>query len=122
MSPLEIIASLSVSDWFLLSLIVPLTWFTIVYGFLTKWFEDPLGWVILSGAVGMLAVLGLIIYGLFTGERAPEVVRSIVFGLVLASWVGKVVVLHNERRKGKLEKRHPRSYTEPVTIIRKDTP
>lgn len=107
---------LTPSDWLMFALIIPIGWFIIVYGFLTKWYEDPLGWVLLSGALGMFFLLLLVIYGTVTGERIGEPLRVVVFGAIFLSWVGKDVVLHQERRIGKLEKRYTRLSTGPIPV------
>lgn len=107
---------LTPSDWLMFALIIPIGWFIIVYGFLTKWYEDPLGWVLLSGALGMFFLLLLVIYGTVTGERIGEPLRVVVFGAIFLSWVGKNVVLHQERRIGKLEKRYTRLGTGPIPV------
>lgn len=98
------IASLGLapSDWLLFACALPILWFAIVYGFLTKWWEDPLGWIILSGALGLFGVIVSVIWAVFTGARIVEPVRIILYGAILISWIGKDLVLHRERRRGKL--------------------
>jgi hypothetical protein len=102
----QYIASLGLapSDWLLFSCALPIAWFVLVYGFFTKWWEDPFGWIILSGALGLLLVLASIIFSVFTGNRIVEPVRIVLYGLILISWLGKDVVLHRERHRGKAQR------------------
>jgi hypothetical protein len=104
----QYIASLGLtfSDWLLLSTVLPIGWFVFVYGFLTKWWEDALGWIILSGALGLFGVILSVIFGVFAGVRIGEALRIVLYGAILVSWIGKDIVLHRERRLGRLEKRH----------------
>lgn len=118
----QYIASLDLafSDWVLFTSILPIGWFIFVYGFLTKWYEDPFGWVLLSGAVGLFGVIASVIFAVFAGARIDEPLRIVLYAAILISWIGKDVVLHHERKAGKLAKRELRVHTGPSAIIGKD--
>lgn len=112
----QYIASLELapSDWLLFASALPIAWFCIVYGLFTKWFEDPFGWVLISGALGLLGVIVSVIFAVFAGARIDEPIRFALYGAIFISWVGKDIVLHRERKRGKLAKREIRPHTGPV--------
>jgi hypothetical protein len=100
------INGLTLSDWLLILSVVPAGWFFVEYTILTKWWPDPLGWVTALYNLAVLGLLGLIVYAIFVGERVPEVWRFIFAAFLFTALWGKVVILHEERRKGRLEKTH----------------
>ncbi len=112
------IASLDLvtSDWLLFACALPIAWFIFVYGLLTEWYKDPFGWIILSGALGLGGVIASVIFAVFAGARIDEPLRIVLYGAILVSWIGKDIILHRERRIGRLEKRHLSSRTPTGTI------
>ena len=110
--------NLAPSDWLLLACALPIGWFAFVYGVLTKWWEDPLGWIILSGALGLFGVIASVIFAVFSGHRIDEPLRIALYGVIFVSWIGKSIVLHRERRRGRVAKRliHELPMTGPLTI------
>lgn len=96
------------SDFVLMGIVLPVTYFVIVYGFFTKWWADPFGWIILGGALSLGAFLIIVIYAVFAGERINEPVRFVLLLGVLLSWIGKDVILHETRREGRLARRQSR--------------
>lgn len=100
----ETFAAMTPSDWLLVLSIIPALWFFVEYTLLTKWWPDPLGWVTALYNAAVLGLLGLIVYAIFVGERVPEFWRFLFAALLFAALTGKVIILHGERRAGRLEK------------------
>lgn len=105
-----VLSAFTPSDYLLVGSVVPAIWFVLVYGGATKWWVDPLGWIVLAYGLAVAGLLGLIVYGIFNGQRVDEVLRFIFSAFLFVALCGKVIVLHLERRRGRLEKRrasHP---------------
>lgn len=66
------------------------------------WFRDRLGWVIFGYAIAVIALLGLIVYALLTGERVEEPARFVVGGGLGAALVAKTWSVYQERHEGRL--------------------
>lgn len=80
-------------------------WFTISYGLGSPWYKHPLGVLTLLMSLSTCGLLLLIIYAMVTGGRIDEPWRALVgLGLLVAS-IGKVIILHVERRRGRIQRR-----------------
>lgn len=66
------------------------------------WFRDRLGWVIFGYALAVIALLGLIVYAVLTGERVEEPVRLIVLGALGIALIAKTMSVFRERHEGRL--------------------
>lgn len=66
------------------------------------WYRDRLGWVIFSYALAVVALLGLIVYALWTGERIDEWARLAVGTGLGIALVAKTWSVGQERREGRL--------------------
>jgi hypothetical protein len=93
------------SDWMFFALTLPVGWFLIRYGLMTKWWVHPLGWFVLMMAVGFAAILSLIAFAVFAGQRVDEFWRFLIMVLLFIAWVGKDIVLERERYAGRIEAR-----------------
>lgn len=107
MNPIQYLMSLdlTLSDWLLILSTIPAMWFVVVYVFLTKWWPDPLGWIVAIYAVAVAGLLGLIIYAIFAQQRADEWIRTLFALFLFMGLMGKDVILHVERRNGRIQKR-----------------
>lgn len=123
MNPIEYLLSLGLtpSDWVMLALGVPLGWFFIRYGLMTKWWVDILGWGVFLMALAFTAVWVLIVYGTLAGQRVDEIWRFLIMVGLFVAWTIKDVALEHERYIGRLERRrlreHPR-HTGPTPITK----
>jgi len=74
------------------------------------WFRDRLGWVIFGYALAVIALLTLIVYALWTGERIAEPARLGVGSALGAALVAKTWSVYRERHQGRIapaNRRHP---------------
>lgn len=102
-------------------------WFTLSYAIFSPWYTHPLGVITLLMSLSVCGLLLLIDYAMITGGRIDETIRVVVaFGLLIAA-AGKVVILHVERRRGRLERRRLRELihrqpTGPVPVVPDSSP
>lgn len=113
------------SDWMLLLCILPLTYFAVRFstGWPRSWFKDPLGWVIFLFNISILALLGLIVYGIVFGQAISEPYRLTVSTAVFLSACAKAFMLERERYRGRLTLpvyQHSSRYTGPNPTIKGD--
>lgn len=92
------------SDWLLFAFAFVLLIFALDYGGFTPWWKSPLGYIIFGYGLSMVMFTGLIIYGVITGERAPEWIRVPVMFFALSMIIGKEVILRMLRRQGRIER------------------
>lgn len=71
------------------------------------WFRDPLGWVIFAQALSVFALLALIVYAVVFGQKVDEAIRIPVTALLFLSLIGKNVILHIERTRGRMPYERP---------------
>lgn len=95
--------SLSFSSWVLLSCTAPAALFLVLYGLFTKWWKDPLGWVVLLYAIAVAGLLGLLAFGITQGRPIDEPYRLAFAAFLFIALCGKLVVLIAERSKGGVE-------------------
>jgi hypothetical protein len=93
---------LAPSDYLVIGALVPAAWFAVSYGVWSPWYRAALGVVVFMYALTVVALLGLIVYGIVVGERIGEPVRFVVALALFVSLSAKVVVLHMERRAGRI--------------------
>lgn len=110
---------LTPSDWMFVLCTIPAAWFAFVYIFLTRWWVDSLGWIVALYALAVAGMLFLILYAVFTGERIEEFWRLSFTAFLFIALCGKVVILHRERRNGKLERRQREK--RPTTLTQKES-
>lgn len=96
-------------DWtpsdFALVLCFGLAFFLALYFALGRprtWYRDRLGWVIFSYAVGTVAFVGLIVYGIVFGQKVVEPVRFVVGSAFAVALALKIFAIHQERARGRL--------------------
>jgi hypothetical protein len=93
---------LALSDYLILLALIPAAWFTVSYGVWSPWYRAALGVVVFLYSLAVVALLSLIAYGIVAQERIAEPARALVAGALLLSLTGKVIVLHLERRAGRI--------------------
>lgn len=71
------------------------------------WPRDRLGWVIFGYAVAVVALLGLIVYGVIFGQRVDEPFRIVVLGGLGVALVAKTRAIYLERRRGRMPGARP---------------
>lgn len=78
------------------------------------WYRDRLGWVIFGYAVAVIALLGLIVYAVVTGQRIDEWARIVVAGGLGLALLAKIRAIALERRRGRMPGARPyRTKTRP---------
>lgn len=102
---------MTASDIVLVAALVPAAWFALSYGLFSPWYTDPLGWVILLYAISVVALLGLIVYGVVYGQKVDEPVRFLVGFAIFCTLTAKVVILHLERRAGRRDNQRRKAAT-----------
>lgn len=75
------------------------TYFAFGAGF--TWTRDPLGWVIFGYAIAVVALLGLIVYGIALGQTVAEPLRFIVGSALGVALLAKTRSVYLERRKAR---------------------
>lgn len=83
------------------------------------WYRDRLGWVIFGYAVAVVALLGLIVYGIVFGQKVDEPIRFLVGGLLGVALVAKTWSVYRERREARTERLR---FAEPPTKEHHDYP
>lgn len=96
------------SDWLMFAFLVVQLLFIIDYGVFTPWWRGPIGWIVLEYGVGVLLLMGLIIYGVVAGQRVDEWARVLVMTMLLFGAVGKEYILKVSRHEGRIERRERR--------------
>lgn len=94
------LATFDPSDYFL---VIDLALALIFLGYFSLghprvWYRDRLGWVIMSYALAVVALLCLIVYSIVFGQRVDEVVRSAVALTLGAALLAKTWSMRQERR------------------------
>lgn len=98
----------SPSDWLLVLCVFPAAWFFASYGLGSPWYRSLLGIVTFLHSFSVLLLLGLIVYAIVFGQRVDEPFRVIIAALLLFALTSKAVILHVERRAGRIERRELR--------------
>lgn len=81
--------------------------FVFAFGKPRVWPRDPLGVVIFAYALAVVALLGLIVYGIVFGQPIAEPVRfAVALGLAIAL-VAKTRAFIVERRRGRIPNEDP---------------
>lgn len=84
------------------------------------WYRDRLGWVIFGYALSVVALLGLIVYGIVFGQKVAEPIRLVVATALAAALIAKTWSVHRERRAGRLAGDRPR-YSRKASIMSNST-
>jgi hypothetical protein len=101
--------SLDPSDYALMLDLILAIAFALVFtlGRPRVWYRDPLGWVIFGYAVAVIALLGLIVYGIVFGQKVGEPLRFTVGTLLALALLAKTWAIHQERRAGRMPGQRP---------------
>lgn len=67
------------------------------------WYRDSLGWVVFGYAVAVVALLGLIVYGIVFGQKVDEPFRFLVGAILGVALIAKMVSVYGERRKARVD-------------------
>jgi hypothetical protein len=104
----EWIERLAMSDYLLLAAFIALLWFLVDYGVFTPWWRWKehgfIGYAVMLFTLSVFILMGIIIYGTVAGQRVDEPMRIVALSTVLLGIVGKTVILHYERRVGRLQR------------------
>lgn len=76
------------------------------------WYRDRLGWVIFGYAVAVVALLGLIVYGIVFGQKVDEPIRFVVGAGLGVALVAKLRAIYLERKRGRMPGSRPYSTPE----------
>jgi hypothetical protein len=116
----DLLLNLSLSDVLLFLCVLPASWFWASYGLGSPWWRVKqhgwLGVVTFMHATAVMLLLVLIVYGITFGQKVDEPYRVSISSLLLFALISKVVILHYERRQGRLERLH----TGPIKEIPHD--
>ncbi len=103
------------SDWLMFAFAVLLLFFVLDYGSGTPWWKTPVSFFVFEYGLSVLALMGLIIYGVIFDQRIGEWARVLVmFGLCLGI-IGKIIVLKVSRHQGRIERRERRRLAHEAT-------
>ena len=78
------------------------------------WYRDRLGWVIFGYALSVVALLGLIVYGIVFGQKVDEPIRLAVALGLAGALVAKTWSVYRERRAGRLAGERPFTLDERI--------
>lgn len=92
------------SDWNMVIFGLLILVFVIDYGFWSPWWTHPIGWIVLIYGISVLALVFLILYGMVAGQRVDEWARFTVTLMLDVGIIGKIVILHYERKQGQKER------------------
>lgn len=82
------------------------------------WYRDRLGWVIFGYALAVVALLGLIVYGIVFGQKVDEPIRFVVGAGLGVALIAKLRAIHMERVAGRMPGARPYSVnTEGIPIM-----
>lgn len=96
---------LTPSDITLVACLVPAFAFAILFFLgIRGWYRDALGWTMFLYALSVLALLGLIVFGIVFGQKVDEVPRMLVAGSVFLAMTAKLVLLIHGRIIGHRER------------------
>lgn len=101
----ELFSNLTTSDTLLLLCVPFAGWFVLSYGLLSPWYRYWLGIVTFLHSTSVALLLFLIVWGIVFGQKVDEPYRLAISALLLFALISKVVILHVERRNGRLERR-----------------
>jgi hypothetical protein len=100
---------LTPSDVMLLLAVLPAAWFWASYGLGSPWYRSTLGVVTFLHSLSVASLLFLIVYAIVFGQRVDEPWRLMVSTVLFFALTSKVVILHVERRAGRIERRRARA-------------
>lgn len=100
---------LTPSDVMLLLAVPPAAWFWASYGLGSPWYRSTLGVVTFLHSLSVASLLFLIVYAIVFGQRVEEPWRLMVSTVLFFALTSKVVILHVERRAGRIERRKARA-------------
>lgn len=110
---LTLIFSGTVSDVLLMLCVIPAAWFVLAYGIGSPWWRVGrhgwLGVVTFLHSLSIALLLTLIVYGIVFGQRVDEPYRVVISALLIVALTSKCVLLHHERREGRLERNRLRA-------------
>lgn len=110
------VMELQTSDWLMFAFAALLLFFVLDYGTGTPWWKAPVSTFVFEYGFSVLALIGLIIYGVIFGQRVEEWARiPVMFGLCVGI-IGKIVVLKVSRREGRIERRERRRLAHEVGV------
>lgn len=99
---------MTVSDWLMVTFGFLVLVFVIDYAFGNPWWTHPIGFIVLFYGISVLLLVFLIVYGMVAGQRVEEWARLPVTAALVISILGKLIILHYERRNGQIEALHAR--------------
>lgn len=91
---------MTLSDWNVVVFGALVLVFLIDYMGWSPWWQHPIGYIAIAYSISVLLLVFLIVYGMIAGQRVDEWARTIVTFLLIMSIVGKIIILHYERRRG----------------------
>lgn len=97
-------------------------WFWLSYGLGSPWYRSALGVVTFLHSLSVACLLFLIVYAIVFGQKVDEPWRLLVAVVLFFALVSKAVILHVERRNGRIERRQLRRTTRPVPIQKTQDP
>lgn len=100
------------SDYFILAAFFGAAWFAISYALFSPWYKvQDHGWIgvmTLLHSWSVAALLFLIVWAIIFGQRIGEEVRLPISIFLALATMTKVVILHHERRTGRIARRKAR--------------
>lgn len=116
------VMELQTSDWLMFAFAALLLFFVLDYGTGTPWWKAPVSTFVFEYGFSVLALIGLIIYGVVFGQRVEEWARiPVMFGLCVGI-IGKIVVLKISRREGRIERMERRRLAHELGVSSGHTP
>lgn len=112
---MSLLSQFHFSDFLIFAAVPFALWFTLSYAIGSPWYTHPLGIITLLTSLSVCSLLVLIVYGMITGERIGEPIRVLVALGLLVSYLAKTVILHVERHRGRIARRHHRGGGVPAT-------